>query len=399
MPELMSFVGIAVILGLACLVSQERRRIDWRLVIWGVALQYIFAVLVVKTYPDQIFAGAQALFLKIEFFAKIGGRFLFGPLIDDNRYVILTMGSVIIFVSSMMAVLNFARVLPAVIYSLAVIMQRTMRTSGAETLAAAMFTMMGIEVVTGLKKVIGTMTRSELFTVMTCFLATIAGSVMAVYVGVFGANAGYILSASLMNAPAALVISKMLVPETQVPETSGSVQWKMLLPAERGFVEAAANGAIDGLRLVAAIGAILLAFVAIIGVLDACLGLVGTSFEEVGSYLFAPVAFILGVPWAECLDAGKLLALKVVFNEWLAYSRMKEMIAAGELSPRAVAVCTYALCSFANFGSVGILIGGISALAPDRKEEVIRMGMRALLSGVMAGFLTAAVAGTLIDPR
>ncbi|MEW6347458.1 MAG: nucleoside transporter C-terminal domain-containing protein [Thermodesulfobacteriota bacterium] len=392
----MSFVGIAAILGLAVLVSMGRRRIDWRLVVWGVALQYVFALLVLKTYPDQIFAGAQILFLKIEFFAKTGGRFLFGPLIDDNRYVILTMGSVIIFVSSIMAVLNFARVLPAVIYFLAVVMQRTMRTSGAETLAAAMFIIMGIEGVTALRTVIGRMTQSELFTVMTCFLATIAGSVMAVYVGVFGASAGYILSASLMNAPAALVISKMLVPETQVPETSGSVQWKMLLPAERGFVEAAANGAIDGLRLVAAIGAILLAFVAIIGVLDACLGLAGTSFEALGSYLFAPVAFVLGVPWADCLAAGKLLALKVVFNEWLAYSRMKEMIAAGELSPRAVAVCTYALCSFANFGSVGILIGGISALAPDRKQEVIRMGLRALLSGVMAGFLTAAVAGTLI---
>jgi CNT family concentrative nucleoside transporter len=277
-------------------------------------------------------------------------------------------------------------------------MQWTMRTSGAETLAAAIFIMMGIEGLTGLKTLLTRMTRSELFSVMTCFMATIAGSVMAVYVSVFGASAGHILAASVMNAPAALVISKMIFPELGHPETAGRVEWRILAPPEHGIVAAASGGAIDGLRLVATIGAILLAFVSIVHLLDAFLGLLGTSFATIGGLVFAPVAYVLGVPWEDCMRAGHLLALKTVFNEWLAYSTMKEMVAAGQLSPRAMVIMTYALCSFANFGSLGILIGGVAALAPDRREEAAHLGLWALLSGLLAGLLTAAVAGALIDP-
>jgi CNT family concentrative nucleoside transporter len=308
------------------------------------------------------------------------------------------MGAVIIFVSSVMAVLNYARILPAIIYGLARIMQWTMRTSGAETLASAMFILMGIEATTGLKTVIGRMTRSELFSVMTCFMATIAGSVMAVYVGIFGASPGYILTASIMSAPAALALSKMIIPETETPETAGNVEWQTLLPQDRGFVEAAANGAIDGLKLAATIGAILLAFVSIIHMLDGLLGLFGLSFKLVTGYLFAPVAFILGVPWQECISAGHLLGVKTVFNEWIAYSEMQELVKAGELSARAQMILTYAMCSFANFGSLGILIGGLSVLAPERREEVTRLGLWALLSGLLAGFMTAAIAGALANP-
>ena len=384
------------IVAFCLLLSNDRRRIKWTTVLWGLGLQLIFALLILKTYPDEIFAAAQALFMGIYSFADEGAGFLFGSLAKNKDFVILSMGSVIIFVSSMMAVLNYLRVLPAFIYLLARLMQWTLRTSGAETLAAAFFILMGIEGVTGLKNVIGKMTRSELFTVMTCFMATIAGSVMAVYVGVFGANAGYILAASIMSAPAALALSKIMEPETETPETSGRVDWNILIPKERGIVESAANGAVDGLKLTVTIAAILLAFVAGIHMLNAFLGVFGTSFGELGGYVFAPVAYLLGVPWDDCMKAGNLLALKTVFNEWLAYSQMKTMVAAGELSPRAVMILTYSLCSFANFGSLAILIGGISTIAPNRKDDVIAMGMRALLTGLLAGFLTAAVAGVLM---
>jgi CNT family concentrative nucleoside transporter len=394
----MSLVGIVLILGVCILLSRDWSRIQWRTVAWGLALQFIFGLLVLKTYPEAIFAGAQGLFDGISEFAGAGSAFLFGALADKQDFVILNMASVIIFVSSVMAVLNFLRILPAIMYALARAMQWTMRTSGAETLAAVVFILMGIEGITALKSVIRRLTSSELFSVMCCFMATIAGSVMAVYVGVFGASAGHVLAASVMSAPAALALSKIVMPETGTPETGGRVDWELLLPEDRSVVEAAANGAVDGLRLAATIGAILLAFVAIIHMLDAFLGLAGTSFGEIGSYVFAPVALVLGVPWEDCLKAGNLLAVKTVFNEWLAYSQMQTMVAAGDLSPRAVMIVTYALCSFANFGSLGILIGAVTALAPERREEAASLGLWALLTGLLAGFLTAAIAGTLGDP-
>ncbi len=394
----MSVVGIVTIIGFCFLFSKDRRNINWTPVIWGLGLQFIFGLLILKTYPDQFFAGAQALFMGIYKFADKGAGFLFGSLVENKDFVILSMGSVIIFVSSLMAILNYLRILPAIIYGLARVMQWTLRTSGAETLAAAIFVLMGIEGITGLKTVIARMTRSELFTVMTCFMATIAGSVMAVYVGVFGANAGYIFAASIMSAPAALALSKMMVPETETPETSGRVEWKILIPEDRGVVEAAAGGAVDGLKLAVTIGAILLAFVSLIHMLNAgCDALFGYPFTTLGGYVFAPVAYLLGVPWEDCLNAGNLLAVKTIFNEWLAYSDMKTMVAAAQLSPRSVMILTYALCSFANFGSLAILIGGVSGIAPSRKDDAVSMGLRAMLTGLLAGFLTASVAGVLMD--
>jgi CNT family concentrative nucleoside transporter len=388
---------MVTIVGMCVLLSDDRRRISWRLVCWGIALQFIFGVLILKTYPGQIFAAAQALFNSIQEYSDNGAKFLFGSLIERKDFVILSMASVIVFVSSMMAVLNYIRVIPGVMYGLARVMQSTMRTSGAETLAAVMQILMGIEAVTGLKTVIGRMTRSELFTVMTCFMANIAGSVMAVYVGIFGASAGHILAASVMSAPAAMALSKIMIPETGTPETAGKMDWKLLLPAERGIVEAAANGALDGLRLGASIGAILLAFVSIIYMLNSFLCIAGTSFSELGGYLFAPVAYLIGIPWQDCLRAGNLLAVKTIFNEWLAYQQMQDMIVANQLSPRAVMILTYALCNFANFGSLAILIGGLSALAPERRQEVSSMGLKALLAGLLSGFMTAAVAGCLSE--
>lgn len=394
------FIGIAgifMILAICFLLSEKRERINWRLVVLGLFLQALFGFLILKTYPEEIFSAAGALFGFIKEFSGKGARFLFGSLVERNDFVILSMGAVIIFVSSLMAILNYLRIIPLVIYAFARLMQKTLQTSGAETLSATMQVLMGIEAMTALKAVISRMTRSELFTVMTCFMGTMAGSVMAVYVGVFGANAGHILAASVMNAPGAIVLSKLLIPETGVPETRGQMNWRMIVPGDKGVLEAAANGALDGLRLSAAIAAILLAFVSIIHLLNAMLGVIDLSFQDIGGFLFAPIAFLLGVPWTDCSKAGYLFTLKTVFNEWLAYAELQQMVKGYQLMPRTVMIVTYAMCSFANFGSLAILIGGISALAPERRHEVSTLGLKALLAGLLAGFMTAALAGIMSE--
>ncbi|MFH0959818.1 MAG: nucleoside transporter C-terminal domain-containing protein [Pseudomonadota bacterium] len=392
-----SLVGIILIVGVCFVFSSNRRAIVWPQVFWGIFLQFIFGILILKTYPERVFAIAQYVFEGLNYCASTGSRFLFGALAGNVDFTILSMGAVIIFVSSIMGMLNYLRVLPATMYVLARLMQKTMRTSGAETMAAAMFVMMGVEVTTALKNVLGKLTKSELFTVMTCFMATIAGSVMAVYVGVFGAKAGHILAASIMNAPAGLVISKMLLPETSTPETQGAWSWRNITSEDHSLVESAANGAIDGLKLTATISAVLLAFVSCINLINGGLGTFGTSFENLGGYLFAPVAFLIGTPWADCAKAGELLALKTFFNEWIAYSHLKIMVSEGSISPRGTMIMTYALCSFANFGSLAILIGGLSALAPERRSEIAGLGLKALLAGLLAGFMTAAMAGLLLQ--
>jgi CNT family concentrative nucleoside transporter len=268
-----------------------------------------------------------------------------------------------------------------------------MRASGAEALMAAMFVFMGIESTTGIKDYIRKMTRSEIFTVMTGFMSTIAGSVMAVYVS-FGASAGHLLAASVMSAPAAIVISKLMIPEADTPVT-GSRMKETLKSADVNIIEAAANGAADGLRLAATIGAMLLAFIALIGMMDHFLGYANTSFEHITGYLFTPVAWLMGVPWEDCFTVGSLLGVKVVFNEFISYQRMQAHIGSGALSPRAITIATYALCSFANFGSIAILLGAIGAIAPERKKEAARLSLKALLAGLLAGFMTATIAGIL----
>ncbi len=394
--RLIALIGIASILLLCVVLSTDRKRINWILVTWGIGIQFFFALVILKTYPEIFFAKAQAFFEGITFYSNAGSRFLFGSLVDHKDLTILSMGSVIIFVSSMMGLLNYLRILPVITVGLARVMSRAMKTSGAETLAASMFIFMGIEAVSGLKNLLLKMTHSELFSLMTCFMATIAGSVMAVYVGVFGANPGYILAASFMNAPGALVLSKILVPETDVPETTGKVRLKDVASPDSGIIEALSNGALDGLKLTLAIAAILMAFVSVIHLSNAALGVVGTSFDQIGSIAFAPIALLIGIPWQDCMTAGKLLAIKTVFNEWIAYSQLKVIVAEGGLHPRSTMIMTFALCSFANFGSMGILIGGVSSLAPERGKEVASLALKALLAGLMAGLMTASIAGLMM---
>jgi CNT family concentrative nucleoside transporter len=388
---------MAVIIGLCTLISQDRKRISWRLVAWGVGLQFALALLILKSDPGlKVFQLAEKIFAKLYDFTSIGVEFLTDkPLSEINTA--LSIGAVLVFVASLMAVLYYLRVIQAFVYLFSKLMQYTMRISGAEALASAFFVFMGIETVTAIKRYVGEMTRSELFTVMTAFMATIAGSVMVIYVGVFGAEAGHILAASIMSAPAAILLSKILVPETEEPKTGAKIHWSEMRPEESSVIEAAANGAEDGMKLALTIVAMLLAFVALIGMLDFFLGIAGTSFRELSGFLFAPVAWLAGVPWEDCLQVGRLLGIKVIFNEFISYQEMQQMAQAGALSPRSFTIATYALCSFANFGSLAILIGGIGGLAPERKSEVARFGLRALLAGFLAGLMTAAVAGILVQ--
>lgn len=389
--------GLAVFLAIGLAVCRDRRKIDPRLVLWGLGLQFAFAFLILKTWPGLlVFEAARAAMTSVLDFTDIGSRFLFGNLVSDfNIGAILAFKvlPVIIFVSSLMGILFHLNVIQVVVRAMAWVMEKTMRASGAEALMAAMFVFMGIEATTGLKEYLRKMTASELFTVMTAFMSTIAGSVMAVYAS-FGASPGHLLAASVMSAPAAIVISKLMMPGGAPARDPG--EGAVLLRSEDvNIIEAAANGASDGLRLAATIGAMLLAFVALIGMANHFLSYAGTSFEDISGFVFMPFAYLMGVPWEDCARVGELLGIKIVFNEFISYQKMQGMIAAGALQPRSVTIATYALCSFANFGSIAILIGGLGSIAPERKKEIARMSLKALLAGVLASFMTATIAGLL----
>lgn len=398
MERYISLIGLVVFVALAFLMGEERKRVNWRLVAWGISLQFIFAVLILKTGPGlMLFDLARVVMTGLLDFTDAGSRFLFGNLISDvNIGAILAFKvlPVIIFVSSLMAVLTHLGVVQVVVVFMARVMERTMKASGAEALASAMFVFMGIEATTGIKDYIRNMTRSEIFTVMTGFMATIAGSVMAVYVS-FGASADHLLAASVMSAPAAIVISKLMIPETETTASISGVR-ASISSDDANIIEAAANGASDGLRLAATIGAMILAFIAIIAMLNHFLGLAGISFEEAAGYVFTPFAFLMGVPWEDCTKVGELLGIKVVFNEFISYQRMQAYITAGTLQPRSITIATYALCGFANFASIAILIGGLGSIAPERKKLVSRLAMKALAAGVLASFMTATIAGILV---
>lgn len=397
MEKLVSVAGLVVFLAIGLALCAERKHINWRLVAWGLGLQFVFALLILKTYPGLVaFDAARVAMTSVLNFSDIGSRFFFGNLVSDpniGAIFAFKVLPVIIFVSSLMGVLYYLGIIQVVVRAMAWVMERTMKASGVEALIAAMFVFMGIEATTSLKEYLRKMTTSELFTIMTAFMSTIAGSVMAVYVS-FGASAGHLLAASVMSAPAAIVISKLMLPERETAvETEGR---GFLKSGDVNIIEAAANGASDGLRLAATIGAMMLAFVALIGMTNHFLSYAGTSFEQISGYVFMPFAYLMGVPWEDCAKVGELLGIKVVFNEFISYQKMQGMIEAGTLQPRSVTIATYALCSFANFGSIAILIGGIGTIAPERKKEIARLSLKALVAGVLASFMTATIAGVLV---
>ncbi|MBL7648110.1 MAG: NupC/NupG family nucleoside CNT transporter [Candidatus Hydrogenedentes bacterium] len=412
-----SFAGLFVLVGLAWALSENRRAVPWRLVAWGMGLQFALGLLVMHTQAgEKFFDGVRKGFDIITEASAAGGSFVFGNLSEIffvervgfgpdgapqsegpaiiTAVIAFQVLPVIIFVSALSAILLHLGVVQWVIRGIAWVMRRTLKTSGAETFAAALLVFLGIESVSALGSHLKGMTRSEIFTIMTAFLATIAASVMVAYAG-FGAEPGHLLAASLMSAPAALVMAKIMIPELGTPKTMGNE--KIVLPVEsENIFDAAARGAHTGVAMALNVAAMLIVFVGLIFLLDlAVVRVTGLTTTEIMGWAFRPFAFIMGVPLGDLGAVSELLATKSVFNEFLAYEKMKPMIESGALSERSRMIATYALCGFANPGSLGILIGGLDGLMPERRAEVAAMSVKAFAAGTLACFCTACVAGVL----
>lgn len=393
MYRLVSLLGFGVLLAIAWLLSEDRRRIHWRVLAWGCALQWLLALLVLRVRAGRwVFERLGDAVGALVSASDAGAGFLFGDLVKN--YMAFSVLPIVIFVSALSALLYHWGIVQMVIRGLAWLMQRTMRVSGLEALGSALFIFFGIETVTGIRAYMEKSTRSETFTLMTAFMATIAGSVMGAYVKI-GVPAEHLLAASLMSAPAAIVVAKLMLPETETPLTAGAVKYEPAIESMNS-VDALSRGAAAGLTLALGIGACLIAFVGTVALVNHVLRItLGASLEALLGYALSPLAALLGVPGEDVLLCGQLLGIKTAVNEWVAYERMTALAAAGCLSARTQLICTYALCGFANFGSIAILVGGMSVLAPERRSQFAALGVKALVSGTLAAFLTACVAGTL----
>jgi len=398
-PRLTSLCGLVFFLAIAWGLSENRRVIPWRVLLWGLGLEFIFGLLVLRTRLGLLlFDSVRRAFDVLTASATEGARFVFGTLptnFDLGAVVAFQVLPVIIFVSALAAILQHFRVIQAAIWAMTAVMRATLKTSGAETFAAALQVFLGIEAQTALKGYLNDMTRSELFTVMTTFMASIAASVMVAYAS-FGAEPGHLLAASVMSAPAAILISKLMIPETGHPRTAATT--RIAIPVEtHNAVDAAARGAAEGLNLALHVGAMLITFIGLVYMLNLGLtALTGWTFQQVMGWLFWPFAFAMGVPLEDVGTVAQLLGKKTVLNEFLAYADFKPLMESGALHPRAAAIATYALCGFANPGSLGILIGGTAALIPGRRAEVVELAVKSFIAGTLATFLTACIAGMLV---
>ncbi len=406
-----SALGMVVMLAIAWVFSTDRSRFPWRIVAWGLGLQFSLGVLLLKTPAGgPFFDGMNALATALQTYTDIGSRFVFGALADTGFSFVINVLPIIIFMGSVFAVLYHLGVMQRAVALLSRLLSTIMGTSGAESLAAVANLFLGMtESALLVKPYLERMTRSELFLLMTMGMATVAGSVMLSYVGMLGGGdfAGHLATASLLSAPAGILIAKVMIPETQTPETylpSGATADGTTEPRTSvNVIDAAAQGAIAGLRLAAYVGALLLSFVALIALINAVIGGLGSlagvedlSMQKLLGIALAPVAWLLGVPWQDAPSIGALLGMKTVLNEFIAYGELARLIESGALSPRSVVIASYALCGFANFGSLAILLGGIGGIAPSRRADVAQLGMRSILSGSLATFMTGCVAGILL---
>lgn len=410
--QIISFIGFLTILGLCYLLSRNKKAIRWKTVLWGVAIQFSLALLILKTPGGKIvFDKAKDFFNIIFGYSLEGSKFVFGPLVKmdvtsaafgpANAFLFaFQVSSTIIFVSALMAVLYHLGVMQRIVYIFAYAMQKLMQTTGAESLSAAANIFMGqTEAPLVVRPYIDKMTRSEIMAMMTGGMATVAGAVLAAYAS-FGIDAGHLLAASVMNAPASLVIAKLLLPETEQSETAGKI------PSQTGIkdanvLDAACRGAGEGLQLALNVTAMLIAFIALVACLNGLIGWVTSfltdtplSIQIILGYLFSPFAFLMGVPKEDILSIGSILGIKTTLNEFVAYVNLSEQIKT--LNPRSVILATYALCGFANFGSIAIQIGGIGALVPARRADLAKYGFLAMVGGTLASFMTACLAGILI---
>jgi CNT family concentrative nucleoside transporter len=410
--RLQSLVGFVGILGLAYALSTARTAIKGRVVAWGLGLQVLFALAVLKTDIGQVsFQWLGDRIRQLLEYSVAGSAFVFGVLGDRAAWSQVMTGALgeagaqygvvfafqilptIIFIAALFAILYYLGVMQVVVRLFAVVMNRVMGASGAESLNVAASIFMGqTEAPLTIRPYLARMTQSELMTVMTSGMAHISGGIMAAYIA-FGIEPKHLLTAVIMTAPGTLMMAKMFVPETAVPETLGTVK----LEVERtdvNIIDAAGRGTGEGLHLAMNVGAMLISFVALIALVNAILGVAGLTLQQILGWIFAPVAWSLGVPWRDAAVVGNLLGTRMVLNEFIAFAQLGPM--KETLDPRSFTIATFALCGFANFSSIGIQIGGIGALVPERRHDLARLGLRAMLAGTLANFLTAIIVGFLL---
>ena len=406
MDQYKGILGILTLLAIAYAMSNNRNRISFRTIYWGLGLQFIFAVFILKTpIGKPIFSFLDQIITKLISFSDAGSDFLFKSYVADVGVhpsllnFAFRLLPTIIFFSSLMAVLYHFGIIQKIVKLIAKLMQKTMHTSGAETLSVSANIFVGqTEAPLMVRPFISQMTKSELMVVMVGGFATVAGGVLAIYVKWLSnipGIAGHLLAASVMSAPAALVISKIIYPEIENSNTSGDINIEIENTSSNAM-EALGDGASDGLKLAANVGAMLVAFISIVALLNYIFGIVGTSIEEILSIIFKPLAWTMGVPWNEAGYVGTLMGEKIVFTELIAFDDLQSMISKNQLSERSAIIASYALCGFANFGSIGIQLGGIGGIAPQRKKELAKLITKAMIGGALASWLTASVAGILI---
>jgi len=420
---LFGLLGLACLLGIALLFSRARGAVDWRLVATGVALQLLFALFVLRTpFGAAMFGALSDGFVALLGFTRQGAQFIFGDMARIDKFGFIFAFQVlptIIFFASFMSVLYHLGVMQAVVRAMAWVITKVMRVSGAETLSVCANAFIGqTEAPLVVKPYVATMTRSELLTLMVGGMATIAGGVLGAYVQMLGGAdpaaqaefAKHLITASIMAAPATLVIAKILMPETEDPLTRGHVRIEVE-KTTANVIDAAAFGAADGLKLALNVGAMLLAFIALIALINAPLTWIGevtglaawlgrpTDLAALLGLVLAPIAWVIGVPWADATTVGGLIGTKVVLNEFVAYAQLSEIIQGKvdgvSLGPQGTLIATYALCGFANFSSIAIQIGGIGGLAPERRHDLARLGLLAVLGGSLATLMTATIAGVI----
>ncbi|MBP9091465.1 NupC/NupG family nucleoside CNT transporter [bacterium] len=424
----MGLVGFVLILGTAYLMSNNRSKINYRLVISGLVLQLLLAIFVLKVeFGQMLFRSLGDGITQLLHFSDKGAGFVFGPLVQNPENLVKVFGPgadyifafrvvpTIIFVSSLVSISYFLGIMQKFVQIVAKIVSVTMGASGAEALSNAGSVFVGqVEAQLLIKPYVPTMTMSELLASMAGSMACVAGGVLAVYIGL-GIKASYLLTASIMAAPGALVIAKIVWPETEVSDTKGEVKVEVKR-SQANIIDAAAHGASEGLRIGLNVVGMLIAFIALIALCDAVIGWAGNwlfvwgmrldgigidlahlELKGIFGALFAPVAFVLGVPWVDAHTVGRLMGEKLVINEFVAYTDLSNMLKdpANTLSAQAETIATFALCGFANFSSIAIQIGGIGEIAPNRREDLAKLGVKALICGTLASYLSATLAGLL----
>jgi len=406
MGSLLGILGLFTLLSIALLLSENRSAINFKTVLYGLIFQLIFALFILKTpFGAPIFSFLDKSINILIGFSSSGSDFLFKSYIDGVgfhpgliNFAFSTLPTIIFF-SSLVAVLYHFGILQAIIKFIARRMQLTLGTSGSETLSVAGNIFLGqTESPLMVRPFISKMTKSELMAVMTGGFATVSGGVLAIYVSWLTdiqGIAGHLLAASVMSAPAALVVAKIIYPETEESQTMGDVNVN-IEQTNINAMEALSNGATDGLKLAANIAAMLIAFISFVAMVNYFLSFGGTSMEEIFGIIFRPLAWTMGVPWNEAQLMGMLMGKKIVLTELVAYGELQNLIRDGIISERTAIISTYALCGFSNFASIGIQLGGIGAMAPERKKDLAKLVTKAMFGGAIASWLTATIAGLLL---